>query len=54
LGCTACDGAEIFAIYSRKFDTGTHFAAKSGIKTVFDDYIVKMVDLSVLNIAYIE
>lgn len=32
------DGIEISAVYSRKLDTGAHFAAKHGIKTVFDDY----------------
>lgn len=32
------DGVEISAVYSRKLDTGAHFAAKHGIKTVFDDY----------------
>ena len=32
------NGVGISAVYSRKLDTGAHFAAKHGIKTVFDDY----------------
>ena len=32
------DGVELWAVYSRKLDTGKRFADKYGIKKVYDDY----------------
>lgn len=38
------DGAELAAVYSRKFDTGAAFAQKYGVKTVYTDYMTLLGD----------
>ena len=46
------DGVEISAVYSRKLDTGTRFAAKHGINTVFDDYNA-MITSDIIDAVYV-
>lgn len=47
------EGVEIFAVYSRKLDTGAAFVAKHGIKTVFTDYseMLKCPDVDAVYVA---
>ena len=43
----ASSSAEIVAVYSRKLDTGRHFADKYGIKKVYSDYTAMLSDANV-------
>ncbi len=44
LAVKASTAAEIVAVYSRKLDTGRHFADKYGIKKVYSDYELMLAD----------
>ena len=46
------DGVIIAAVYSRKFDTGSAFASKHGIKTVFCDYS-EMISSNLIDAVYV-
>lgn len=47
IAASEVDGVELYAVYSRKLDTGRTFAAKYGIKKVYNDYSEMLSDTEI-------